>query len=258
MTQPAYDKDLLPLVEGPLHYVLPAGFGRTIVIPPAHRIPTGPNQTAIALEFPDVESSYGCTVIIQDQVLAPGNGYSWQHGIYLVNAWYAKLARIHVTGAGGADTPSMENGIILTGRSNSVSIHGYSAMGMQTALLVAGKSEATRLDDFEFISCYHGIAALTDTFSPGLQVDRGHVRATSAAFLFRHQVQFSVRDVLVYADNGFTQTKTWPFHVVHHTACYDGSFERIQVGSMAPEKAVLHEASAGSDRVSVGITRLAF
>lgn len=255
---PWWDSELLPIIEGPRRYDVPE-FGRTLVIPPALRIPTGPNQIAIDIRFPNVESSYACTVICCDQVLQPGNNYSWMDGVYGENLWYAKFGRIHMHGAGGVSTPSMRNGITLTGRSNSVSIHGYHAMGMTTALLITGQTEATRLVDYEFLSCMHGVAAITSNLSPGLVVAHGHIHCTSAAFLFQNQRQFYVADSLVYAANGFTETKSWDFYTgLLLGDCADGVFEDVRVGSMAPEKTVFTPLIAGGERIKRGAERLNF
>lgn len=252
---------LLPLEEGPISFQMPIDTGRTIRIPAATRIPTGPDQTAISISFPEVEASYACTLIIEEQVLMPGNGHSWRNGIHLNNAWYAKLHNIHIFGPGGyLEQPGMENGIILSGRSNSVSIQSYHAMGMITPLLITEKSEATRLSDYEFIGCYHGVAALTSQYSPGMQISRGHIRASSAAFLFQNQCQFTVDDCLVYGDNGFIQSQAWPFYTgLLLDRCFDGVFNNIKIGSMAPEKHMVQPYILGGDRITqTNVNRLPF
>lgn len=258
---PTINECLLPLEEGPIHFPMPNGTGRTIRIPAATRIPTGPGQTAIRIEFPEVEASYACTVIIEDQVLMPGNGYSWKNGIHLTNAWYAKLHRIHIHGAGGyLEMPSMENGVILDGRSNSVSISAYHAMGMMTPLFITGKSEATRLVDYEFIGTYHGVVAFGDQYCPGLSINHGHIRASSAAFLFNNQVQFSINDALVYGDNGFTQTNGWPFYPgLMLSNCFDGVFNNIKVGAVDPAKVIASPLIIGGERIiQNNVVRLPF
>ena len=244
----------LPLHAGPIVIDVPSNYAGPIVIADRHLTATAPGQTAITIRWPRIESCFLTSVILRDLVINAG----FRHGIHLVNAWNARIARVNIFGPGGVPDPGMENGIILDGQCMDVSISACNLFGMTTGILIVGEYEGTRISDFSVVGAVHGVAALNAQDEPGLWITNGHINATSVGVFLRHRCQYTLSNLLLYAGNDYASTKRWPFYGVHATDSDDGVLDNVKLGSLDQGKVIVPLINGGCDRLTGTVQRMAF
>lgn len=217
--------------------------------------PSAPGQTAILGSWPRVESCAHPSIIIRNVVCQPSPwGFSFLNGIYLCNAWLACVNTFRFWGRPGMD-PESEHAIVLAGNSIDVSLTDIRGSGMRTGLAVVDDCEGTRLTDFSFVGCLHGVAIMHAGSEPGFAASHGHINSTSAGIMLSGVHDFSIDDVLIYCGNYFNETATWPFFGALLERCQEGQFAGVRVSNLwHEEKTCIPYQAAATERITGGVS----
>lgn len=219
-------------VHGPIVVDLDTLDGPAIVLRDLMVYPTGPDQTAITLRWKDDrESCVNTSVILENVVTAPGNGYHWQDHIHLTNAWNAQILGCNTIGPAGLPNPVSMNGIVLEGTSTGVTIDRHRASGLATAILIRGECEGTKIRDLDAVGVLNGIVGWPDTGGgePGLWITDSHINATQWGIHLKHRYQVTLRDVLIYGGDYFDVSRGHPFYGVVLEDCQVVRMDNVKV-----------------------------
>jgi hypothetical protein len=228
------------LHEGPFVPPQPLSLtGPPLVIRDLMMVPTAPDQTAIDLTWPSGESEINTSVIIENVVTAPGNGFHWRDHFHLTNAWNAQITGCNNVGPAGMPNPVSMHGVILDGKSTGVTIARHRISGVVTGIHIKGECEGTKIDDLDAIGVLNGIHANPDSGGgePGLWISRTHINATNIAIELRHRYQVFLRDLLLYAGDYYQVTKGTPFYGVVLVDCQEVLHAGVKVQRNGAEAA---------------------
>lgn len=176
--------------------------------------PTGPDQIAIDLRWPEADSCVNTTVIIRDCHFVPRDTFHWGLTcIRLTNGWNAVIESCNFVGPSGKPEPLTVHGWILDGQSTGVTVQNNRGSGLGAFGYIKGECEGTRVLYNDAIGCRYGLVAWTDSggYEPGLWAIGNHFNSTVAGMHFRRRYQVVARDNLLYAGNYFTGTKHQPY-----------------------------------------------
>ena len=178
----------------------------------AHRwfLPDGPDQCAVDLSWPEVESCVNTTVIFRGCLFSPGHGYWWGEDIVrLTNGWNAQFDGCNFVGPSGLPEPLTLHGIVTAGGSTAVTVRNCTFSGFGAAWFAKGDGEGQRFLNNDVVGCRHGFVGLPDSggHEPGVWILGNHFNTTINAVLLKQRYHVFCRDNLCYAGDYYTSSR---------------------------------------------------
>lgn len=252
----------LQIVQGPLKISQPSNYSTPLVIENKLFVPTGPNQTAIEIDWPNIPSSFITSVFIRNVVIAPGNGFHWRTGIHLHHGWNAQISHVNLIGPGGVPNPLSENAIVLSGQSNDVALSHIHIAGWITGVFITGgafgeQPEGFRMSNFTIIGGIHGIVSHTEGTEPGLFVSNGHINVTRVAIWLRNRREWFLSDLLLYAGDYVESTSGGPMFGVLLDNSPIGDIRGVKISDVSEgRKIVVPQHFTQSPRINGSVERV--